>query len=48
MVTPAYFSEQLAARLPNATLALMERGGHFCPAAEVAEFNGLLGAFLRI
>jgi aminoacrylate hydrolase len=48
MVTPAYFSEQLAARLPNATLALMERGGHFCPAAEAAEYNGILRSFLRL
>ncbi len=46
MVTPAYFSEQLAARLPNATLALMERGGHFCPAAEPAEYNRLVRDFL--
>ena len=48
MVTPAYFSEQLAARLPNATLALMERGGHFCPAAEPAEYNGIVRSFLRL
>jgi aminoacrylate hydrolase len=47
MVTPAYFSEQMAAMLPNATLQLMERGGHFCPAAEPAEFNRILGAFLQ-
>jgi aminoacrylate hydrolase len=46
MVTPAYFSEQLAARLPNATLVLMERGGHFCPAAEAGEYNGILRDFL--
>ncbi len=46
MVTPAYFSEQLAARLPNATLALMERGGHFCPAAESAEYNRIVRRFL--
>jgi aminoacrylate hydrolase len=48
MVTPAYFSEQLAARLPNATLALMERGGHFCPAAEADGYNGILRSFLRL
>jgi aminoacrylate hydrolase len=46
MVTPAYFSEQLAAALPNATLRLMERGGHFCPTAESAEYNRILAGFL--
>jgi aminoacrylate hydrolase len=48
MVTPAYFSEELSVRMPNATLALMERGGHFAPAAEAAEYNGIVRAFLRL
>ncbi len=46
MVTPAYFSEQLAAQLPNALLNLMARGGHFCPTAEAAEYNAILRGFL--
>lgn len=46
MITPAYFSEQLAERLPDATLRLLERGGHFCPASESAEFNRQLQVFL--
>ncbi len=46
MITPAYFSEQLAARLPHAKLALIERGGHFCPVAEAGEFNRIVQAFL--
>lgn len=46
MITPAYFSAQLAARLPNARLHLMERGGHFCPVAEAGEFNRVLAQFL--
>lgn len=47
MITPAYFSEQLAAQLPNATLKLMERGGHFCPTAEVGEYNRIVREFLQ-
>lgn len=47
MVTPAYFSEQLASRLPNATLALMDRGGHFCPVAEAGEYNRIVLGFLQ-
>lgn len=47
MVTPAYFSEQLADRLPNATLALMDRGGHFCPVAEDQEYNRIVLGFLQ-
>lgn len=47
MVTPAYFSEQLAARLPDARLALMDRGGHFCPVAEAEEYNRIVLGFLQ-
>lgn len=47
MITPAYFSEQLAARLPDAQLALMKRGGHFCPVAEAAQYNAILRRFLE-
>ena len=46
MVTPAYFSEHLAGALPNATLALMERGGHFCPTSEASEYNDVVSEFL--
>ena len=48
MITPVYFSEGLAARLPNATLALLERGGHFCPVAEAPEYNRVVRKFLQI
>lgn len=47
MITPTYFSEQLTARLPNATLQLLPRGGHFCPAAEPAEYNRIVREFLQ-
>lgn len=46
-ITPAYFSEQLAARLPDATLVLLERGGHFCPVSEPADYNRVVLGFLR-
>lgn len=48
VVTPAYFSEQLAGRLPQATLHLAERGGHFFPAAEPEEFNAAVSRFLAL
>jgi aminoacrylate hydrolase len=47
MVTPSYFSEQIASRMPRATLALMERGGHFAPATEHVEFNRIVARFLQ-
>ena len=47
MITPLYFSEQLAARLPHASLALLERGGHFCPVSEPADYNRVVLGFLR-
>lgn len=47
VVTPFYFSEQLAARMPNARLVLLDRGGHFCPGAETATYNAALAAFLN-
>ncbi len=47
IVTPPYFSEALAARIPDARLVLLERGGHFCPGAETAAYNAALAAFLQ-
>lgn len=47
MITPAYFSAQIADRLPHATLRLLPRGGHFCPASEPAEYNRAVQDFLQ-
>lgn len=39
ITTPLYFSEQLAALIPGATLAVLERGGHACSKTVPEAFN---------
>lgn len=39
MVTPLYFSKQLAAKLPNATLKTLATGGHMCMVTVAEEYN---------
>ena len=46
MVTPAHLSEEIAAAVPGAKLAMLEKGGHFCPASEAEAYNAVLMAFL--
>jgi aminoacrylate hydrolase len=41
-LTPSYFSEELARRIPNANLHLLERGGHACSQTVPQEFNKLV------
>lgn len=46
-ITPAYFSEELAQRIPGATLQLLDKGGH-CASEVVPEtFNAAVLEFLR-
>jgi aminoacrylate hydrolase len=45
-LTPSYFSQELARLIPNATLHLLERGGHACSQAVPQEFNRLVLAVL--
>ncbi len=39
MVTPLYFSRQLADKIPNATLKTLETGGHMCMVTVPEEYN---------
>jgi len=47
LLVPYQASEDLAARLPNAQLSLLERGGHACNVTEPGSFDAAVGAFLR-
>ena len=38
-MTPAYFSEDIAARIPKAEFVLLDGGGHACSKTEAREFN---------
>ena len=39
LMTPAYFSQDIAARIPKAELVLLDGGGHACSKTEAGEFN---------
>ncbi len=46
MVTPIYYSEELARLIPGAETAILEFGGHFFPVSEAEAFRRLLLEFL--
>ena len=46
MVTPIYFSEELAGLIPGAETAILEAGGHFFPVSAAEEFRALVLDFL--
>lgn len=46
ILTPVTFSEELARGIPNATLHVLERGGHGAPFECTADFNQAIVAFL--
>jgi len=47
MITPRFYSEELADRIPGAKLVVLEGGGHFAPNVLSAAYNAAVGAFLR-
>ena len=47
LLTPAYFSRQIAAAIPDAHLCLLDKGGHAVSRSRPAEFNALVFEFLR-
>ena len=47
MITPRFYSEELAARIPGAKLVVLETGGHFAPAIHSEPYNAAVGQFLR-
>ncbi|MGQ0674867.1 MAG: alpha/beta fold hydrolase, partial [Rhodospirillales bacterium] len=46
LITPAYFSERLAAAIPGARLAMVEHGGHLYPRVHPARFQETVLDFL--
>jgi aminoacrylate hydrolase len=46
LVTPSYFSEELARLIPGAEVKLFPRGGHFLPQLRAREFNNAVLPFL--
>ena len=47
MITPRFYSGELAERIPGAKLVVLEAGGHFAPNVLPAPYNAAVGAFLR-
>lgn len=47
MITPRFYSDELASRIPGAKLAVLPGGGHFVPQVDPGPYNEAVGAFLR-
>jgi aminoacrylate hydrolase len=47
MVTPRFYSDELASRIPGAKLVVLEGGGHFVPQITPEPYNAAVGGFLR-
>jgi aminoacrylate hydrolase len=47
MLTPRFYSDELANRIPGAKLLVLGTGGHLAPSIIPAEYNAAVGAFLR-
>ncbi len=47
LLTPAYFSREIAALIPHATLHLLDEGGHAFSRSQPERFNTLASHFLR-
>jgi aminoacrylate hydrolase len=47
MITPRFYSDELASRVPGAKLVVLDGGGHAAPMVSSAAYNAAVGAFLR-
>lgn len=47
IVTPVYHSEQIAQAIPDASLSVLPKGGHYLPVAEVERYAQVVLGFLR-
>ena len=47
MITPRFYSDELADRIPGAKLIVLEGGGHFAPNVLPAPYTAAVGTFLR-
>jgi aminoacrylate hydrolase len=47
MITPRFYSDELASRVPGAKLVVLDGGGHFAPVVAADSYNRAVGGFLR-
>lgn len=47
MLTPRFYSDELASRIPGAKLLVLATGGHMAPSIVPEDYNAAVGAFLR-
>ena len=47
MVTPRFYSDELARAIPGARHVVLEGGGHFAPQILADPYNRAVGGFLR-
>ena len=47
LVTPKFYSDELAGKIPGAKQVVLEYGGHFAPVVSSAAYNAAVGDFLR-
>jgi aminoacrylate hydrolase len=47
VITPRFYSDELAARVPGARLVVLDSGGHAAPMLAAGPYNTAVGAFLR-
>jgi aminoacrylate hydrolase len=47
MITPRFYSDELASRIPGAKLIVLETGGHYVPAINSEPYNAAVSTFLR-
>jgi aminoacrylate hydrolase len=47
MITPRFYSDELASRVPGSKLVVLDGGGHAVPMIAPAAYNAAVGAFLR-
>jgi aminoacrylate hydrolase len=47
MITPRFYSDELAEHIPGAKLVVLDGGGHFAPNVLPAPYTAAVGAFLR-
>jgi aminoacrylate hydrolase len=46
-ITPRFYSDELASRVPGAKLVVLDTGGHAAPMIAAGAYNAAVGAFLR-
>ena len=47
MITPRFYSDELASRIPGAKLTVLETGGHYAPVINSEAYNAAVATFLQ-